>query len=81
MSKVYDVCSARARKNSDKPYWHRIGAVWEGRNGLVLTLDSLPLPNAEGQVILSLFVPKEKDAGQQTAQGGVTGHLDDEVPF
>ncbi len=43
-------------------------------------LDALPMPNAEGQAWISLFVPKEKP--QQTASSGKNADMNgDEIPF
>lgn len=60
MTKRFDVCSPRPRKDSDKPYWHRVGTAFEGEKGMNLVFDSLPLPDKDGRVSVFLFEPKEK---------------------
>lgn len=87
--KRWDVCSPRPRKDSDKPYWHRVGTAWEGEKGLSITFDSLPLPDKEGRVAVFLFEPKEKPAEMQQAQqqsppvrrGSMKDQLNDDIPF
>lgn len=88
MSKRYDVCSPRPRKEGEKPYWHRVGTAWEGEKGISITFDSLPLPDKEGRVSVALFEAKAKDAkpvqSQESAparRGSVKDELDDEIPF
>lgn len=68
MNKRYDLCSPRARNNSDKPFWHRVGTAFENDKGITLLFDSLPLPDAEGRVAVMLFEPREQDAGGQRQQ-------------
>lgn len=87
MAKRYDVLSPRPRKNSDKPYWHRVGTAWEGERGINIVFDSLPLPDAEGRVSVSLFEPREnndRQSGQQRQQAsqgwGGGADLDDDLP-
>lgn len=86
----FDVCSPRPRKDSDKPYWHRVGSAWQSEKGIRLTFDSLPLPDKEGQVSVVLFEAK-KD-GSTAKDDMRTAHInprqqeskqemDDEIPF
>lgn len=89
MSKRFDVCSPRPRKDSDKPYWHRVGTAFEGEKGMNLVFDSLPLPDKEGRVSVFLFEQKEKTgkADHQNERpkrqsGGMSERaMDDEIPF
>jgi hypothetical protein len=95
MSTRYDVISPRRRGDADKTHWHRIGAAFEReKGGLSVVLDSLPLPDAEGQVRLLVVEAKARDeAPAQAATGGnVTplrraaggpsrGAEDDGIPF
>jgi hypothetical protein len=89
MTKRFDVCSPRPRKDSDKPFWHRVGTAWEGEKGINITFDSLPLPDKDGRVSVALFEAKEKSerqtasnqASAQTRRGSMKDSLDDEVPF
>lgn len=79
----YDIVSPRPRKNSDKPYWHRVGTAFEGDKGLTLVFDSLPLPDNEGRVAVKLFEQRERQE-QQRGNGGPANRYtsdDDHVPF
>lgn len=87
MAKRFDVLSPRPKKDSDKPYWHRVGTAWEGERGINIVFDSLPLPDKDGRVSVSLFEPREQGQRQQS-QGRSDGwrasgdDLDtDSVPF
>ncbi len=77
--KVYDVCAPRERPNKDKPYWHKIGAVWKTKNGYWLSLDSLPLPDKDGRCGAALFEPKPRE-DKPVAQDP-QAPLDDEIQF
>lgn len=85
----FDIVSPRPRKNSDKPYWHRVGTAFEGERGLSLVFDSLPLPDNEGRVVVKLFEQRDdrsgardrKDAQDRAGQQPVYRDLDDEIPF
>ena len=89
MAKRYDVCSPRPRKDSDKPFWHRVGTAWEGDKGINITFDSLPLPDKDGRVSVALFEPREKDASTAPKQSGARrssadigrDDFDSEIPF
>lgn len=82
MPKRFDVCSPRPRKDSDKPYWHRVGTAWENEKGVSITFDSLPLPDKEGRVSVLLFEAKEKPQGEQPAKAvAASNDMDDEIPF
>jgi hypothetical protein len=91
MSTRFDIVSPRARKNSDKPYWHRVGTAFEGDKGLTLVFDSLPLPDAEGRVAVKLFEQRPRDGAgrqsndqsrsQQSSGSDYAADLDDDIPF
>ncbi len=87
MKKRFDVCSPRPRKDSDKPYWHRVGTAFEGDKGMSIVFDSLPMPDKEGRTSVFLFEAKEKGEAPQAQApkrqiGGMSDvALDDEVPF
>lgn len=87
MNTRFDIVSPRPRKNSDKPYWHRVGTAFEGDKGLTLVFDSLPLPDNEGRVAVKLFEQKPRDGAQQQSGGQSQGggnyaeDLDDNIPF
>lgn len=95
MSTRYDVISPRKRGDADKTYWHRVGTAFEReKGGLSVVLDSLPLPDAEGQVRLLIVEAKARDEGaapaaggnvtplRRAASGGSRGPADDDgIPF
>lgn len=88
MTKRYDVMSPRKRKDSEKPYWHRVGTAWEGEKGISITFDSLPIPDDKGEVRVLLFEPREKEATatsrpieKTAARGSMKDQLNDDVPF
>lgn len=89
MNKRWDVMSPRAGR--EKTFWHRVGTAFEGQKGINVIFDSLPLPDAEGRVSVSLFEPRQQDGGQrqqrqepQRQQSRQATPLDDDfdsVPF
>ena len=71
----YDVISPRKRGDADKTYWHRIGAAFDReKGGLSVVLDSLPLPDSDGQVRLLIVEAKTRDEtpAQSAAADNVT---------
>lgn len=79
MSKRFDVLSPRPKKDGGT-FWHRVGTAFEGEKGIGIVFDSLPLPDSEGKVRVSLFEPREKAAGNAPARPR-QADLNDEVPF
>ena len=64
MTKRYDLLSARPQKNSDKPYWHKVGTMWQREeqdgsplDSFSIVFDSLPLPDKDGRVSILAKVP------------------------
>ena len=87
MANRFDVLSPRPKKGGGT-FWHRVGTAWEGEKGINIVFDSLPLPDAEGRVSVSLFEPRENNntgnGGGMARQGRAQqngGDLEDEVPF
>lgn len=86
MTQRYDILSGRADKDGKKR-WTKIGVMWPAKQGegFSIKLEALPLPNAEGEVWISAFGPRENDGagrGAPQQQGGGRNHgIDDEVPF
>lgn len=92
MTDRYDAVTSRKDK-SGKTRYTRIGAAFRmkpdqdgnPRDGFTIVLDALPMPNAEGQAWISLFVPKPRDdmdqrpAGERVRASG--GDMNDEIPF
>ena len=93
MSKRFSVVQAKEVPGRDKPIWMKHGVAFEGPKGLSIKLESLPLPNKDGEVWLKLF----EDDGSQGAGGNGGGRsgggssggssnrgredLDDDIPF
>jgi hypothetical protein len=94
MTTRYDACTGRKDKNG-KTYWTKIGAAFpakDGKEGFNIVLDALPMPNAEGQAWISLFVPKPREdsehhdqrpAAEKSRRDPISSGLDDgrDVPF
>jgi hypothetical protein len=86
MSKRYNICVARPKKDGGV-WWHKIGTGFEGDKGITVFLDSLPVPDAEGKVKLSIFEHRDEQqgaaqagAGKETAPAG-RRMVDDDIPW
>lgn len=83
MADRYDAVISRKDK-SGKVRYTKIGAAFpakDGKDGFNIVLDALPMPNAEGQAWISLYVPKPK-VGAQADQGSLPSEsMDDSIPF
>ena len=81
MSKRFDVLSPRPKKDGGT-YWHKVGMAFEGERGISIEFNSLPLPDKEGRVRVSLFEPKPRDDAQSSgSRAPARDDLSDEVPF
>ena len=83
MSKRFSVVQAKEVPGRDKPVWLRHGIAFEGDKGISIKLESLPLPNKDGEVWLKLF---EDDGSRQNPQHAAPAatpadKIDDEIPF
>lgn len=81
MSVKYEAC-ARGEKyttksGEEKQRWIKCGVVIEGKNGLSLKLESLPV-NFDGW--LSFFEPKPRDEQPQPRRQSMADMTDD-IPF
>lgn len=81
MADRYDAMTPRTKKDGST-FWHRVGTGWAGQKGIQVVLDSLPIPDAEGRVVINLFEPREPQQKQQPRQqqGGYATNYDDDVP-
>ena len=82
MTDRYDAVISRKDKNG-KTRYTKIGAAFpakDGKDGFNIVLDALPMPNAEGQAWISLYVPKPRDAAAASSQSS-SDDMNDEVPF
>lgn len=81
--KRFNVSQAKDIPGRDKPIWLKHGVAFQGEDGKIrVKLESLPLPNAEGEVWLNLF----EDDGQREGaaphpDAPLSGGLDDKIPF
>lgn len=89
MTDRYDAVISRKDKNG-KVRYTKIGAAFpakDGKDGFNIVLDALPMPNAEGQAWISLYVPKPKDEDSAPKRMGSMSDaapvddMNDEVPF
>lgn len=55
-----DICVPR-KKSDGGTYWVKIGTAWDGDKGTNLVFDALPIPDAEGRCVASLFEPRDND--------------------
>ena len=69
----WDVMSPRKKKDGGT-YWHKVGTAFQGSKGVNIIFDSLPLPDAEGRVAVSLFEPRERQAPPASQQSGTASH-------
>jgi hypothetical protein len=85
MATRYDAVTTRTDRDGKKRYT-RIGAAFPSKegDGFNIVLDALPMPNAEGQAWISLWVPKERDDRQPRSAPRSNGRRDDmdsDIPF
>ena len=74
------------RKRGDSAFPHKIGsAKSNGKGGLNVYLDSLPLPDDKGQVTLLIQKRQERPTGGSSGQArrpaSREAFLDEEIPF
>lgn len=78
--KRFNVSQAKEIPGRDKPIWLKHGVAFQSEDGKVrIKLESLPLPNAEGEVWLNLFEDDGQGSQQQPAVS--SSGLDDEINF
>jgi len=78
MADRYDAMTPRTKKDGST-FWHRVGTGWAGQKGIQVVLDSLPIPDAEGRVVINLFEPREPQQQRQQTQTRQPAY-DDDVP-
>lgn len=82
MIKRYDAVISRKDKEG-KVRYTKIGAAFpakDGKEGFNIVLDALPMPNAEGQAWISLYVPKPKEDAPAPAAVH-NDDMNDDIPF
>ncbi len=93
MTTRYDAVISRKDKDGKSRYT-KIGAAFPAKQGggFNIVLDALPMPNAEGQAWISLFVPKPREdaehhdqrpAAERQSRDPISSGLDDDrdIPF
>lgn len=82
MSKRFSVVQAKEVPGRDKPVWLRHGIAFQSENGskgVSIKLESLPLPNKDGEVWLKLFEDDGSRSQQSSRADTDTGG--DSIPF
>ena len=84
MSTRFDICTPRKSRDG-KTFWTKIGTAWQSDKGIQLVFDALPLPDAEGRCVASLFEPKPRDDAPRGNGGSYGSRLqsddDSDIPF
>lgn len=87
MTKRYDAVISRKDRDG-KTRYTKIGSAFpakDGKDGFNIVLDALPMPNAEGQAWISLYVPKAKDDAParrgSMSDRAMNDDMNDDVPF
>ena len=83
MTDRYDAVISRKDKTG-KTRYTKIGAAFPAKGdsgGFNIVLDALPMPNAEGQAWISLFVPKPRDDQAAERPAGGSPEMNDDIPF
>lgn len=78
MTQRYDAVIKR-KDREGKTRYTKIGAAFPAKegDGFNIVLDALPMPNAEGQAWISLFVPKPKEENRSDRNAA----LNDDIPY
>lgn len=74
MAPRYDAVISRKDKDG-KVRYTKIGAAFpakDGKDGFNIVLDALPMPNAEGQAWISLYVPKPREDAEHHDQRSIS---------
>lgn len=82
MTTRYNLTSPR--KRGDKTFWVSVGSAFPSKNGegYQLIFDALPLPDADGRVMVLMSPPREDNQPrQQQRPRSNNDDLGDEVPF
>lgn len=96
MTTRYDAVISRKDKDGKSRYT-KIGAAFPSKqgDGFNIVLDALPMPNAEGQAWISLYVPKPREDAEHHDQRPISERampkgrdpissgkdMDDDIPF
>jgi len=84
MAERLDAMTPRKKKDGGT-FWHRVGTAWESEKGINIVFDSLPLPDDQGRVSVSLFKPRDNNsqAPRQQSNSRQQSHddWDADAPF
>tara|TARA_A100000172_G_scaffold69562_1_gene49665 strand:+ start:3838 stop:4080 length:243 start_codon:yes stop_codon:yes gene_type:complete len=80
---MMNVVQAKEVDGRDKPVWLKHGVAFEKDGKISIKLESLPLPNKDGEVWLRLFEQDDSRRGSVNGQLGSSerGDTADEIPF
>ena len=78
MTKRFNVSQAKDIPGRDKPVWLKHGIAFEKDGKIRIKLESLPIPNKDGEIWLRLF-EDDGSRSQQNNSGGSS--MDDAIPF
>ena len=90
MVKRYNVSQAKEVPGRDKPVWLRHGIAFEKEGRIRIELESLPIPNKDGEIWLSLFEDTgrenftrgdEENAAILSDQFKADSAINDDIPF
>ena len=81
MNKRYNVVQAKSSPNQDKTFWHKHGVAFEKEGKISIKLESLPIPNAEGDIWLKLFDADDKPAGTGAAANYMADNAGGQAPW
>jgi hypothetical protein len=79
--KRYNVSQAKQIPNRDKPVWLRHGVAFERDGKIRIKLESLPIPNLDGEIWLSLFEDDGTRGITTEPASSSADNFDDEIPF
>ena len=82
MTVFKDICTGRryTKNGEEKTAWTRVGVLIEKDGRQYVKLEAYPLPNADGEVFLSVFEPRPREQqGQQ--RSAPRDDLDGDIPF
>ena len=81
MSKRYQVSQAKEVPGREKPIWLRHGIAFEKDGKVRIKLESLPVPNRDGEIWLSLFEEQPRDQQGQSGMAQPKQDFNDDIPF
>lgn len=84
MKRTHNLVQAKDIPGRDKPIWLRHGSAFTNDDGKMrIKLESLPIPNADGEIWLNLFEDDGQGSGPsvQPPRDALTGFDDDDIGF